>query len=213
MATETAVFAAVVAFLISAVVSQTPPMAYTNHTVGGPAGWFFNATKNISATNYSSWAASQTFNLGDFLIFRTNTNQTVIQTSNLTTFKSCSIDDASDNDTFQYNGGDSDFNKPLTIPVALIISGSNYYFSDADDGVQCQRGMAFEIQVNTGLGLPPSLNQPPPPPYATPPDSDLAQTPPLMIPETKENSGFKTAANLRRYFFFIAVVPPLLLLL
>lgn len=146
-------------------------------------------------------------------VFRTNSNQTVIQTYNLTTFKSCSFDDASDNDTVQYNGGDMDFDKPLTIPVALTIKGPNYFFSDADDGVQCQQGMAFAIQVNTGLGLPPSLNQPPPPPYATPPDSDSAQTPPLTIPQTKDNGGFRTAANLRRDFFLIAVVPPLLLLL
>lgn len=67
MAAETAAFTAVVALLITAAASQTPPTAYTNHTVGGPAGWFFNATNNISTTNYSSWAASQTFNLGDFL--------------------------------------------------------------------------------------------------------------------------------------------------
>lgn len=145
-------------------------------------------------------------------VFRTNSNQTVIQTYNLTTFKSCSFDDASDNDTVQYNGGDSDFDKPLTIPVPLTIKGPSYFFSDADDGVQCQRGMAFEIQVNTGLGLPPSLNQPPPPPYATPPDSDSAQSPPVTIPQTKDNGGLKIGANLRRDFFFIAVVPLLLLL-
>ena len=67
MPVETAAFTAVVALLITAAASQTPPTAYSNHTVGGPAGWFFNSTENISATNYSSWAASQTFNLGDFL--------------------------------------------------------------------------------------------------------------------------------------------------
>ncbi|XP_022959198.1 cucumber peeling cupredoxin-like [Cucurbita moschata] len=211
MAVETAAFTAVVALLITAAASQTPPTAYSNHTVGGPAGWFFNATKNISATNYSSWAASQTFNLGDFLIFRTNSNQTVIQTYNLTTFQSCSFDDASDNDTVQYNGGDTDFNKPLIIQVPLTIKGSNYFFSDANDGVQCQEGMAFEIQVNTGLGLPPSLNQPPPPPYATPPDSNSAQMPPLMIPQTKDNGSSKTIANSRRELFFIAVMVLLLL--
>ncbi|KAA0040008.1 cucumber peeling cupredoxin-like [Cucumis melo var. makuwa] len=210
MAAETAAFSAFFALLITMVASQTPPTAYTNHTVGGPAGWFFNATNNISTTNYSSWAASQTFNLGDFLIFRTNSNQTVIQTYNLTTFNSCSFDDASDNDTVQYYGGDSNFNKPLVIPVPLTIKGPNYFFSDADDGVQCQRGMAFEIQVNTGLGLPPSLNQPPPPPYATPPDSESSQTPPFTIPETKKNGGFKSVANLRRdlfFFFFMAMMP------
>ena len=41
--------------------------AYTNHTVGGDAGWFFDSATNTSAANYSSWAANQTFSLGDFL--------------------------------------------------------------------------------------------------------------------------------------------------
>ncbi|XP_023006098.1 uncharacterized protein LOC111498942 [Cucurbita maxima] len=144
-------------------------------------------------------------------VFRTNSNHTVIQSYNLTAFQSCSFDDASDNDTLQYNGGDTDFNKPLIIQVPLTIKGSNYFFSDANDGVQCQEGMAFEIQVNTGLGLPPSLNQPPPPPYATPPDSNSVQMPPLMIPQTKNNGSHKTIANSRRDFFFIAVMVLLLL--
>lgn len=44
-----------------------PVTGYTNHTVGGAVGWFFNSTTNTSATNYSVWAANQTFNLGDYL--------------------------------------------------------------------------------------------------------------------------------------------------
>lgn len=54
----------VLALLISATAAAT---VYTNYTVGGAAGWFFNATANNSVTNYSAWAATQTFNLGDFL--------------------------------------------------------------------------------------------------------------------------------------------------
>lgn len=57
----------VIALLITVVASDTPATAYTNHTVGGPAGWSFDAINNISATNYSSWAANQTYNLGDYL--------------------------------------------------------------------------------------------------------------------------------------------------
>lgn len=53
----------VITLLITTVTSQTPPTAYTNHTVD----WFFNATTNSSTTNYTSWVASQSFYLGDFL--------------------------------------------------------------------------------------------------------------------------------------------------
>ncbi|KAK8477833.1 hypothetical protein V6N11_061144 [Hibiscus sabdariffa] len=160
--------------------TATVATAYTNHTVGGDFGWFFHSKTNTSATNYTSWAANQTFNLGDYLIFRTSTNQTVIQTYNETTYQSCSTDDALDTDTFQYDGGSPQFDQSLTIAVPLTIEGVNYYFSDGDDGVQCQRGMAFEILVRHGNGLPPSLNQPPPPPYVEPP-GDPAQSPPVTI--------------------------------
>jgi hypothetical protein len=166
----------VLALLITAAASAT---SYTNHTVGGTAGWFFNSTTNTSATNYTAWASSETFNLGDYLIFNTNSNMTVIQTYNETTFSNCTADDdESDGDTFVYSGGGTQFSEELTIPVPLTLIGKNYYFSDGEDGVQCLHGMAFEISVNHGLGLPPSLNQPPPPPYAEPPGSESAQSPP-----------------------------------
>ncbi|KAK6260778.1 Phytocyanin domain - like 5 [Theobroma cacao] len=178
MASDTKLNLTVIALLITTVAAAT---GYTNHTVGGGAGWFFDSNTNKSAVDYSSWAANRTFNLGDYLVFRTSTNQTVIQTYNETTYQSCTMDDASDTDTFQYNGGNTDFDQLLTITVPLTIEGTNYYFSDADDGVQCQRGMAFEILVNHGIGLPPSLNQPPPPPYVEPPGADSAQSPPVTI--------------------------------
>ncbi|GLU00511.1 hypothetical protein SLE2022_178750 [Rubroshorea leprosula] len=166
-----------VALLISTAAAATE---YTNHTVGGNAGWFFHSATNTSVTNYTSWAANQTFNIGDYLIFRTDTNQTVIQTFNETTFQSCSTDDASDNDTFQYDGGSTAFSESQTIAVPLTEEGPNYFFSDANDGIQCQNGLAFGISVNHGLGLPPSLNQPPPPPYIEPPGPD-AEPPPVTI--------------------------------
>ncbi|GLT39498.1 hypothetical protein SLA2020_136850 [Shorea laevis] len=166
-----------VALLISTAAAATE---YTNYTVGGDAGWFFHTATNTSVINYTSWAANQTFNLGDYLIFSTDTNQTVIQTFNETTFQSCSIDDESENDTFRYNGGSTAFSESQTIAVPLTEEGPNYFFSDANDGIQCQNGLAFGISVNHGLGLPPSLNQPPPPPYIEPPGPD-AESPPVTI--------------------------------
>ncbi|CAI9101636.1 OLC1v1039004C2 [Oldenlandia corymbosa var. corymbosa] len=123
-------------------------------------------------------------------VFNTNTNQTVIQTYNATTYKNCSIDDALDSDTFQYQGGENEFGKPITIVVALTKEGPQYYFSGADDGIQCQHGMAFEISVGHGLGLPPSLNQPPPPPYVEPPTTtEEGQTPTTTIVSRSPNSN------------------------
>ena len=47
--------------------SPSPAPAYKNHTVGGADGWFFNATSNTTSGNYSSWADTETFYLGDYL--------------------------------------------------------------------------------------------------------------------------------------------------
>ncbi|KAJ4955195.1 hypothetical protein NE237_011978 [Protea cynaroides] len=134
---------------------------YTNHSVGGDTGWFFNPTTNAPFSNYTNWAANQTFNLGDYLIFNTNGNQTVIQTYNETIYRSCDFHDAPDGAyAVQYMGGDTTA-KPLTVAIPLTQVGLNYYFSDVYDGMQCRRGMAFEIEVKN-----------PPFPYVSPPFQD-----------------------------------------
>ncbi|CAL0328125.1 unnamed protein product [Lupinus luteus] len=187
MVQHTAVYFTAFTLLITAASAAT---GYHNHTVGGTAGWFFNSTTNTPSTNYSSWAASQTFNLGDYLIFNTNSNETVIQTYNKATYLNCTADD-SDNGTFIYDSGSSRFSEALTVPVPLTTVGLNYFFSDTGvDSVQCSRGMAFEITVQRGLGLPPSLNQPPPPPYAEPPGPDTeAQSPPVTVAQAPNGGG------------------------
>ncbi|XVF22674.1 hypothetical protein REPUB_Repub12eG0191400 [Reevesia pubescens] len=208
MASNTKLNLTIIALLIT---TATVATAYTNHTVGGVTGWFFDSNTNTSATNYSSWAANQTFSLGDYLVFRTSTNQTVIQTYNETTYRGCTMDDASDTDTFQYDGGNTNFDQSLTIAVPLTIEGTNYYFSDADDGVQCQRGMAFEIIINHGNGLPPNLNQPPPPPYIEPPSGESTQSPPITITGESPNlnnratgGGVDSGAMLCSFLFGVA---------
>ncbi|KAI8571914.1 hypothetical protein RHMOL_Rhmol01G0157400 [Rhododendron molle] len=129
-------------------------------------------------------------------LFYTNSNETVIQTYNLTTYQSCSTDNALDTDTFQYGGGDEDFGVVETISVPLTVEGPNYFFSDADDGVQCKQGMAFKIVVNYGLGLPPSLNQPPPPPYTAPPTPPSSDDGSPTIAVQPIGGGFRSCANL-----------------
>ncbi|KAI3796587.1 hypothetical protein L1987_39265 [Smallanthus sonchifolius] len=175
----------------------TGATAYTNHTVGGTAGWLFDPNTNKSSANYASWAANQTFALGDYLIFNTNTNQTVILTYNETTYRSCSIDNSSDSDTSVYSHGNEQFGQPLTVEVPLTIEGTNYFFSDANDGIQCLNGMAFGINVSHGVGLPPNLNQPPPPPYVEPPsNADGSLTP--TVTNVPSGAGLSAGANVRR---------------
>lgn len=57
------------ALTIPAISAAAPPPApvYKNHTVGEAAGWFFNTSSNAASANYSDWAASQTFYLGEYL--------------------------------------------------------------------------------------------------------------------------------------------------
>ncbi|KAM6584937.1 hypothetical protein CsatB_011939 [Cannabis sativa] len=152
--------------ILFSVLIVSTALASTNHTVGGNAGWFFNATTNSSATNYTSWAAKQTFSLGDLLIFNTNSKQIVIETYNKTIYQSCTYKNSTNDDdnTIQYDGGGGKLGEALTIEVPLTIQGSTYYFSNTGDKVQCQRGMAFQIQVGNGDGFLPDLNYAPPPP-------------------------------------------------
>ncbi|KAK7394864.1 hypothetical protein VNO78_15405 [Psophocarpus tetragonolobus] len=204
MAAQLTVFALVVTAVSAATTG------YHNHTVGGAAGWFFNSTTYTPATNYSSWASTQTFDLGDYLIFNTNSNQTVVQTYNKTTYLNCTTDD-SDNGTFVYDGGNSRFGEALTVAVPLTIVGPNYFFSDASDGIQCQRGLAFEIDVQRGLGLPPNLNQPPPPPYQEPPGPDAAQSPPITVAQSPSGGVFASGADMRVAIYGMAAALLLLL--
>uniref|UniRef100_A0A0A9UBF8 Uncharacterized protein n=1 Tax=Arundo donax TaxID=35708 RepID=A0A0A9UBF8_ARUDO len=61
-------------------------------------------------------------------------------------------------------GGGAGANAAGTIAVPLTDEGTNYFFSNADSGAQCEQGMRFEIKVARGQGLPPSLAHPPPAP-------------------------------------------------
>ncbi|XP_076934274.1 early nodulin-like protein 18 [Bidens hawaiensis] len=174
----------------------TGATAYTNYTVGDKSGWFFNPDTSIASADYVKWAANKTFSLGDYLIFNTNSNQTVILTYNETTFHSCSIDNSSDSDTFVYTQGNV-IGQPLTVVVPLTIEGPNYFFSDANDGIQCESGLAFGINVTHGVGLPPNLNQPPPPPYVDPPsNADGSDT--TVVTSQPSGAGLSGADSVQR---------------
>ncbi|KAK8959758.1 hypothetical protein KSP40_PGU002558 [Platanthera guangdongensis] len=139
---------AVISFPVPAKSVGTPAPPYANYTVGDASGWFFNYTSNSSITNYTTWAASKSFYLGDFLsmfsrlqlVFNTNSNTTVVQTYNATTYILCGADDG--DETFVYTPqNNSNFGVAGVVSVPLTSEGANYFFSDAgEEGIQCARG-------------------------------------------------------------------------
>ncbi|KAL5146847.1 hypothetical protein HKD37_06G016627 [Glycine soja] len=126
---------------------------------------------------------------GDGKISATSSTACSDRTYNKTTYLNCTTN-YSDNGTFVYNGRSHGFGEALTIVVPLTIVGPNYFFSDAGDDVQCQRGLAFEIDVQRGLGLPSSLNQPPPPPYQEPLGPDGTQSSPITVAQSPSGGTF-----------------------
>ncbi|KAG9454893.1 hypothetical protein H6P81_007797 [Aristolochia fimbriata] len=156
--------------------------AYKNYTVGDDLGWFDNQKK--PDVNYQKWVAGKDFSLGDFLIFHTDTNHSVIQTYNTTTYKQCDHEDAEDDDTIDWSGGaPSSTAEAATVAVPLLKEGTTYFFSGNYDGEQCKNGQHFKINVTHGQGLPNSLKTPTPDsPAPTSGDVDDDSTPDTVIP-------------------------------
>ncbi|XP_057839034.2 early nodulin-like protein 18 [Cryptomeria japonica] len=181
--------------------------AYQNLTVGGAAGWSYDDQSNSTAADYSKWAKNQTFSLGDYLIFNTNYNHSVVRTYNASTYDSCNYDDTETNDdTSMYL--EEDLNKPntnATVSIPLTVPGMNYFYSSADDGIECLAGLRFEANVSVGEGLPPSLRHPPPPPFSGPP---LSVFPLLSPPPSVKSSGSQTikATTFSAFGLFLSIV-------
>lgn len=167
---------------------------YTNYTVGDKLGWFDKLMK--PSVDYAKWAEGKNFSLGDYLIFNTDTNHTVTQTYNSTTYKMCDSQDAEIDDTIEWSTGDPSADaKPSTVAVPLVKEGINYFFSGDYDGFQCSKGdQKFEITVAHGQGLPPSLLSPPPSGSAPAPDDEDADSIPVTnVPLTAVPEGSNTA--------------------
>lgn len=163
--------------------------AYKNYTVGDSSGWYDNTEK--PGVDFQKWADAKNFSLGDFLIFNTNTNHSVVQTYNATTYKLCDYDDASDNDTIQWSNADpsNTATRPITVAVPLLKEGKTFFFSGDYDGDQCINGLRFSITVSHGQGLPKSLQDPsddqdgsPGPVAPQTGDSDSETAPDTIVP-------------------------------
>lgn len=95
-------------------------------------------------------------------VFNTDTNHSVVQTYNLTTYKLCDYNDAQENDTIQWSSVDPSNTAPhpVSVEVPLLKEGMSYFFSGFYDGEQCKNGQHFKINVSHGQGLPKSLQDP-----------------------------------------------------
>ncbi|XP_058107419.1 early nodulin-like protein 18 [Magnolia sinica] len=133
--------------------------AYQNYTVGDSLGWFDNLKE--PKINYKKWVSGKNFSLGDFLIFNTDKNHSVIQTYNVTTYRRCDYDNSEEDDTIDWSAGEPTFSaQPVTVEVPLLKEGMVYFFSSNYDGEQCKHGQHFKINVTHGQGLPNSLKSP-----------------------------------------------------
>ncbi|CAK7330705.1 unnamed protein product [Dovyalis caffra] len=173
--------------------------AYKNYTVGDSLGWYDNTVK--SNANYQKWADGKNFSLGDFLIFNTDNNHSVVQTYNFTTYKLCDYDNSVGNDSVEWSSTNpsNTLTQAVTVAVPLLKEGPTYFLSGDYDGEQCQNGQHFKITVSHGKGLPDSLKDPSdqaPAPNA----ADYDSTPDTVVPfdfnhprdqdtEVKKDSG------------------------
>ncbi|KAF0917439.1 hypothetical protein E2562_020561 [Oryza meyeriana var. granulata] len=146
--------------VVAAVVVAVPrAAAYKNYTVGDDKGWYDGLT--LPGVDYQEWADGKNFSLGDFLIFNTDKNHSVVQTRNETLYKSCDYNDSGPDDTVEWSAAAPEFSKDaVTVAVPLLKEGSSYFFSGNYDGEQCENGQRFAITVAHGQGLPPDLRPP-----------------------------------------------------
>lgn len=156
-----------------------PADAYKNYTVGDKSGW----TDATPSVDYQKWTSGKTFSLGDFLIFNTDTNHSVIQTYKATAYERC--DDNVDDNSIQWSSTDSSATspRPTTAAVPLTKLGMTYFLSGDYDGEQCRNGLRLKINVTYGQGLPPSLKSPAGSPApASPQPGDDDPVPDTIVP-------------------------------
>ncbi|KAL3828679.1 hypothetical protein ACJIZ3_017481 [Penstemon smallii] len=162
---------------------------YQNYTVGDSMGWY--DTLENPKIDYQNWTAAKNFSLGDFLIFNTDNNHSVIQTYNFTTYKLCDYENAQDNDTMQWSSANPSSTTPssVSLSVPLLKVGTTYFFSSDYDGEQCRNGQHFNINVTHGQGLPPSLMSPSDdsPGPISPESGDDDSVPDTLVPSNFDN--------------------------
>ncbi|KAL4569774.1 hypothetical protein LXL04_025417 [Taraxacum kok-saghyz] len=146
-----------------------------DHSVGAPnGGW-------DTSTDLSSWASSQTFTVGDNIVFTYTPNHDVLEVSK-DDYDSCSTSSPISTST----------RSPTTIELSDAVSR---YFICGIAG-HCDQGMKVEIKTESAASAPPTTTTPtsPTPPESTPspPSSSSPDTP---SPPASTTPGTPTPAN------------------
>ncbi|KAL5729569.1 hypothetical protein ACHQM5_002501 [Ranunculus cassubicifolius] len=136
--------------------------AQTAHVVGGTTGWSTPADPAF----YSTWAATQTFNVGDSLTFNFDSTHDVGEVTKAGY-------DACDSST---TIGASQASSPVTI--TLTAPGLKYYICS----FHCSSGQKLAVTVLAAAASPPpaASTTPPPPALVTPPPTSASAPPPAI---------------------------------
>ncbi|XP_043693657.1 uncharacterized protein LOC122644118 [Telopea speciosissima] len=174
--------------------------AYKNYTVGDSLGWY-DKLQNPKV-DYQKWVAGKNFSLGDFLIFNTDSNHSIVQTYNVTTYKQCDYYDAELDDTTEWSAADPNATnpQPVTVAIPLVKEGMTYFFSGDYDGEQCDNGQHFKINVTHGQGLPPSLKNPSmdSPGPASPDMNNADSAPDTVVPSNFNNPNEEGGSDVKQ---------------
>ncbi|KAF8028974.1 hypothetical protein BT93_E1597 [Corymbia citriodora subsp. variegata] len=135
-----------------------------SHTVGDSSGW-------NQGVDYSTWAASQTFNVGDTLVFTYSGTHSVQQVSK-DDYDNCNTGNA----IKSYSGGSS--------TVTLSTAGPMYFICPTAG--HCQSGMKLAVTFGSSSTTPGS---PPSPSSGTPGSTPSTPTGTTAPPPPKANGA------------------------
>ncbi|KAJ0693152.1 putative Blue (type 1) copper binding protein [Helianthus annuus] len=141
-----------------------------DHAVGGTGGSW------DQVTDLKTWASSETFTVGDNLVFTYTSNHDVLEVSK-DDYDSCSIT----------NPVTSNTASPTTI--ALKDAGSRYFICGTPG--HCDQGMKVEIKTVAASSGPPTTTTPPSSdsPTTTTPPSSVSPAPPVSTKSPPASSG------------------------
>ncbi|KVH95952.1 uclacyanin 1-like [Cynara cardunculus var. scolymus] len=139
-----------------------------DHDVGSPnGGW-------DTSTDLGSWASSETFTVGDNIVFSYTPNHNVLEVSEAD-FDSCST------------SGPISTNALTPTTIALTAAGSRYFICGTPG--HCGQGMKVEIKtVAASSSAPPTTTTPSPTPTTTPSPTPTTTTPPSSTPPVSTTS-------------------------
>ncbi|KAM7498259.1 hypothetical protein LguiA_022673 [Lonicera macranthoides] len=140
--------------------------AATNFTVGGPTGsWDTN-------TNLQTWASSQSFLVGDNLVFQYTPNHDVLEVTQ------ANYDNCQASNPLQTNVGG------ITV-IPLVATGKRYFICGTSG--HCAQGMKVEVDTlaATSPAPPPTSTVTPPPSSPTPAGSPTSSP---AAPESPANT-------------------------